>query len=74
MSPRAPSCLLRRGWVFERHQDDAVCTALVDQQVAITGRQHVPDDAGVNATGWNGPALESLRFRIESDERIWPLP
>ena len=63
-------CLLARCLPTGRHQDDPIRAGLMDQQVAVPRRPHVPQNAGVNASRRDRPALESLCFGIESDERI----
>ena len=73
MAALLPSRFLRGFSAVDRHQDDAVRAALVDQQVAVPRRSHVSNDAGVNSSGGNGPALKSLCRWVESDERIGPL-
>ena len=52
------------------YQTDGVRAALMNDQVSFGGGSHVPDDAD---SGGDGPALELLGFRVEPDERIWPL-
>src|SRR5918996_2266070 len=66
-------CLLRRSLPTGRHQDDPVRAGLMDQQVAVPRWPHVPQDAAINASRGDCPALESLCLGIESYKRIRPL-
>jgi hypothetical protein len=52
---------------LQRHQKDAVRTALMNQQVALPRRPHVSHDAGIDAPGRDGPALEGLRCGVKPD-------
>ena len=64
--PGAYRGLLDRDLRLQRHQDDAVGAALVNQQIPLPGCFHVPDDTGIDATRRNRPALECLGLWIKT--------
>jgi hypothetical protein len=58
--------LPHRRVVARRHLDDPVCAALMNQEVAVARRSHVPDDARMDAARGDRPALEFFGVRIEA--------
>ena len=66
-----PTARRRRWRLLNRHQADPVAAALVDHQVAVRRRAHVPDDPVARR---NRPALELLGLRVEAHERVGPAP
>ena len=61
--------LLRGVGALERHQDDPIGAALVDQQIAVPSRPHVPDDAGIDVPDgmgqlWNFSVAGSKRTSV----------
>ena len=68
----AKSGLVGRRRLRQRHQDDAVGAGLMDQQVAVAGRPHVPDDAAIDIAGRDRPTLERLGRGIEAHQRVRP--
>ena len=61
-----------RGAALYRHLDDAVGAALVNQAAAVARRTHVADDAGIDATSGNRPALERFGLGITPHQGIRP--
>src|SRR5262245_15260635 len=65
-APALPAC----GAALDRHLYDAVSAALVNQEAAVARRTHVADDAGIDATRGNRPALERFGLGIKPHQCI----